>query len=489
MKARKFLILIALAALAGAGAWWLRTTAVAPAASVSATRQPLYWYDPMVPDQHFDAPGKSPFMDMQLVPKYADDEAPAPAPAAQPAAVDSAPRKPLYWYDPMVPDQHFDAPGKSPFMDMQLVPKYADDEAPAAPPGGSDDAPTRAAPGPEAGLRIDPRMQQSLGLRLATVERQRLSQPLRAVGTVSVDEHRIEAVTARAPGWVERLAVRAVGDPVRRGALLASVYAPELLAAQEEYLLALRSGDASLSAAARLRLTGFGLSEAQIARVQASGKAERRIDYHAPFDGYVMRLGAREGAAVMPGTPLFELASLDSVWIEVAVPEAQAAAVRSGDAATVELVSRPGEQRRGSVDYIYPELESSTRSLRLRVQVDNRGLLLRPGMYASVSIATAARAEALSVPSEAVIRTGLRSVVLVVEPGDRFRPVIVQTGIEAGARTEILAGLAPGQQVVASGQFLIDSEASLRGVLERLAPSADGPHEAAMPMRMPEAKP
>ena len=205
---------------------------------------------------------------------------------------------PSYWYDPMHPTKHFDKPGKSPFMDMQLVPKYADQ----ATSGGSGT--------PTSSIEIDPRVVQTLGIRLATVEQGSFARVVDTVGLVAVDEHLIESIQVRQPGWVERLDVRAVGDSVRRGQLLAGVYSPDLLATQQELLIARSSNDPALIEAARRRLGLFGLSDAQIARIEKSGKVEQRIDYYAPFDGYVMELGAREGAAVEPGATLFQLANL-----------------------------------------------------------------------------------------------------------------------------------------------------------------------------------
>lgn len=386
-----------------------------------------------------------------------------PPPKAEPAPPASAARQPLYWYDPMEPAQHFDKPGKSPFMDMDLVPKYADEAAPGA--TAADDS----------SLRIDPRMAQSLGVRLATVERGALAREVRAAGAVMVDEHRIEAVQVRAAGWVESLAVRAAGDPVRRGARLASVYAPELLAAQQEFLLAQQSGDAGLRAAARARLALAGLGEAQIERVANSGVAERRVEVVAPFDGYVMTLGTRQGAAVQPGMALFELADLSTVWVNAEVPEAQAGWLKPGDAVQAEVPARPGERFAGRIDYVYPELTEATRTVRVRIVLANPGAKLRPGMYASVLLRGAPVA-ALSLPGEAVIHTGTRSLVLVADDADpqggRFRPVVVRTGIETGGRVQIVEGLEAGTRVVASGQFLIDSEASLQGFEARLASTA-----------------
>jgi len=220
---------------------------------------------------------------------------------------------PVYWYDPMRPDEHFDKPGKSPSMDMQLVPKYAD--------GGSD----KGADGASGRIVIDPRVIQTLGVRLASVEQGSFALTVDTVGVVGVDEHRIEAIQVRQAGWVERLDVRAVGDSVRRGQRLAGVYSPDLLATQQELLIARSSDDPQLIEAAQRRLVLFGLSAGQIAQVEKSGQAERLVDYYAPFDGYVMELGVRQGAALEPGATLFQLADLSSVWIIAEVPETQAA--------------------------------------------------------------------------------------------------------------------------------------------------------------------
>ena len=415
---------------------------------------------------------RSPLLLAALLALAACSRSTPPTSQAEPAKPASAERQPLYWYDPMEPAQHFDKPGKSPFMDMELVPKYADEPVAGA---------THASDG---SLQLDPRMLQSLGVRLATVEQGALAREVRAAGAVMVDEHRIEAVQVRAAGWVESLAVRAAGDPVRRGARLASVYSPELLAAQQEFLLAQRAGDAGLREAARARLALAGLSEAQIERVAKTGVAERRVDYFAPFDGYVMSLGVRQGAAVQPGMALFELADLATVWIDAEVPEAQGAWLKVGDAAEVEVPGWPSEKFAGRIDYIYPELAEATRTMKVRIALANRGAKLRPGMYASVLLRGASVA-ALSLPGEAVIHTGSRSIALVAEDADlhsgRFRPMVVRTGIEVGGRVQIVEGLKAGEQVVASGQFLIDSEASLSAVLARLLPPEESPDAMSAP--------
>jgi Cu(I)/Ag(I) efflux system membrane fusion protein len=372
----------------------------------------------------------------------------------------------------MVPEKHFDKPGKSPFMDMQLAAKYPDDDA-----GSANSA--------AGSIVIDPRVVQNLGVRLGTVERGRFARAIDTVGGVAIDEHRIEAIQVRQPGWVEQLDVRAVGDTVRRGQRLAGVYAPDLLATQQELLIARNSQDSQLIEAARRRLALFGLSAGQIAHIEKTGEPERRVNYYAPFDGYVMELGARQGAAVEPGGMLFQLANLDSVWINAEVPETQAAWIKTGDPAIAEVPALPGEHFEGRVDYLYPELMAATRTLKVRVVVENPGKRLRPGMFAAVHLGAATQNDVLTVPTEAVIKTGTRSVVIIADDGTHFRPVLVRIGSEHGGRSEVLEGLSVGQNVVASGQFLIDSEATLRGVFNNLAGSTESHDSNSNPELMP----
>ena len=387
----------------------------------------------------------------------APDSEPAPAGGAQQREI-------LYWYDPMKPDAHFDRPGKSPFMDMELVPKYADETR--------DDA---------GGVTIDPRVVQNLGIRTAAIERGEISQAVRAAGSVAANEGRIEVVQSRTAGWVERLHVRAVNDAVRKGQVLAEIYAPELLAAQEELLLAQRMAaqdpsNQTLVEGARARLRLLGLTDGQIARLQASGQPARRIGVHAPIGGVVMELGTREGAQVSPGMSLFSLVDLSNVWITAQVPEAQAARLAPGAPVVAGVAALPGESFTGKVDYVYPEVDRETRTLRVRAVFPNPQLRLKPGMFVEVVLGEGERRSALLAPSEAVIRTGARNAVILAEGGGRFRPVEVEPGAERSGMTEILTGLAEGQQVVVSGQFLIDSEANLRSALDRLqGPSPQPP--------------
>lgn len=378
-------------------------------------------------------------------------EAPAPKGAA-------AERKVLYWHDPMYPQQKFDKPGKSPFMNMDLVPVYADEKT------------------AEGGVAVSPRVRQSLGIRTATAQITDLSQGLAAVGYVQADERRVARAEVRTAGWVEKLHVRAVNDPVRAGQVLAEVYSPELLQAQEEYLLVRRmakgeAADEVFAHSARRRLLLLGMPEMEVARLERANAASRRVSVLAPISGVVSELGVREGAMVQAGTPAFTLTDLSSVWIVAEVPEAQAAALRQGQKAEARVQTLPGKSFEGRIDYVYPDLSAQTRTLKARISLANPGLALKPGMFAQVAIGGTVR-KALTLPAEALIQTGTRNVVIVAD-GERFRPATVKTGAETNGRIEILSGLKEGERVVASGQFLIDSEASLRGALDRLSGGAE----------------
>lgn len=378
---------------------------------------------------------------------------------------DGSGRRVLYWHDPMVPRERFDKPGKSPFMDMQLAPKYADEA------NGT------------GGITVPAGMAQNLGLRIGRAEVGVWGRELQALGRVAFDEHRIRVVQTRTGGFIERLYVRAVGDAVTAGQKVAEVYAPDMLAAQHE-LLALRTltevpDIEALREAARERLRLLGMNDAEIDAIEASGVARRSIGVYAPIAGVVQELGMREGAQVMPGQTLLQVAGLDRVWVLVDLPERDFARVRDGQTATIRFAALPGQEFKGKIEYVYPRLDETVRTGQVRIRLANPKGRLRPGMYAQVNLATEKR-EALTVPAEAVIVTGARTVVIVRE-NDAFRPAEVEAGAEADGRTEIFAGLKPGEEVVLSGQFLIDSEASLKGVLARLtsvAPIAEAKTDA-----------
>jgi Cu(I)/Ag(I) efflux system membrane fusion protein len=441
--------LIALAAAAavvavGGGAWWLgmqqgmghtTQTTAQPAASTStaSTDDPSLWTIPQ---------GE------EATRRHIRD-------ALKAGDVDPATgRRILNYHDPMVPGKNFEAPAKSPFMDMMLVPRYA----------GSDAADASS-------VTVSPRIQQNLGLRTAPVVEGSLVSEVTAVGNVAWNERERVELSSRAMGFVEKLHVKAALDRVAAGAPLAELYVPDWVAAQEEYLALARlsvDGTDTLKDAARQRMRQAGMTPAHIQRVVASGVVQPRFTLTAPIAGIVSELMVREGATVMPGMTLMRLQGTRTVWAEGAVPESQAGLLQPGARVRTTSPGAPGQTFEGQVQALLPEVDSVTRTIRARVQLANPQGRLVPGMLVSMRLDRPKTATTLLVPSDAVIHTGRRSVVMVAEEGGRFRPVEVTAGLEVGGQTEISAGLQMGQRVVLSGQFLIDSEASLRGLEARL---------------------
>lgn len=371
----------------------------------------------------------------------------------------------LYYQDPMVPASRFDAPGKSPFMNMMLVPVYAGS-------GGAD----------SGSVSISPRMQQNLGVRTALVTEGRIAPQLTASGNIGWNERDQVVVQARASAFVERLHVRATLDPVRQGQPLAELYVPDWVAAQEDFLAIRRMQGAEVAAlldASKARMRQAGMTPEQIARVEATGRVQARITLAAPIGGAVTEIAAREGMAVMPGTTLFRINGLSTVWAQAEVPESQAAQVRPGARVRATTPAAPGEVFEGRVQALLPEVASGTRTVKARMELANRGGRLVPGMFVQMQFADADTRPTLLVPSEAVIQTGRRTVVMLAEDGGGFRSVPVETGTESGGLTEIRRGLQAGQKVVVSSQFLIDSEASLRGLEARLNAPGGAPAPAA----------
>lgn len=373
----------------------------------------------------------------------------SPAPEATTQAKPASEPKVLYWYDPMVPQQHFDKPGKSPFMDMELVPKYADEET------------------SDSGVRIDPAQMQNLGVRLATVERTELATAVEASGIVGYDEREVAIVQSRTGGFVERVWPLAPGDVVRAGQPLANLLTPEWAAARHEFLAVRGTGNAELIEAARDRLRLLGMSAASIKALEKTGQVQSGHTVHAPIGGVLQALEVRNGMTLLAGQTVARINGLSRVWLEAAVPEAQAALVREGIQAEARLAGFPGRSFAGKVIAVLPGLNESSRSLRVRIELPNKNNQLRPGMTGQVKLVSSSRETALTVPTEAVIRTGKRALVMLASDKGHFTPVEVTLGREQGERTVIASGLEEGQQVVASGQFLIDSEASLSGVMAR----------------------
>lgn len=397
---------------------------------------------------------------------------PGTAPGAQKAGVaePATGKKVLYWHDPMVPGQKFDKPGKSPFMDMQLVPVYAD--------GGGD----------ESTVAISPRVQQNLGVRTVEVKRGALTSVVEAVGSVAYNERDVAVVQARSNGFLERLFVRAPLDPVRKGQPLAEVYNPDWVAAQEEYLTARRIGTQStttsltgLEDGARQRMRLAGMNDAQIAAVETGGKVQARFTLTAPISGVIGEIMAREGMTVMAGAPLFRINGLSTVWVNAEVPEALAAQVHPGNPVQARTLAVPGAVFQGKVSAILPEVNPGTRTIKARIELANPNAQLVPGMFATVNFTPAGRKDVLQVPSEAVIETGRRTVVIVAQANGTFAPVDVEVGANSNGQTEIRKGLSAGQRVVTSGQFLVDSEASLKTSATRMSemPAPEGKKAAA----------
>ena len=362
----------------------------------------------------------------------------APSPSA---VADSASegRKILYWYDPMVPQERYDNPDSLSSMGMKTQPKYADE-------GG--------APGGPPGVTVDPAAMQNLGIRLATVETGTIQSDLTVTGTIDFNQRNVAIVQARANSFVQRVYNRAPGDVISAGAPLADVLVPEWGGAQAEYRAVQRTGDKALIAASRQRLRLLGAPG-------AGGNGTTTI--RSPIAGVIQTLDVRRGMTLSAGQSLAQVSGLGTVWLNAAVPEAQSAGIRVGRPVRVELTAFPGDSVYGRVIAILPTAQAESRTLTVRIELPNRGGRLRPGMFATVHLAGDAGG-GLLVPSEAVIRTGKRNLVMVAVAGGRYRPVEVQVGREGGGKTQILAGLAQGQKVVASGQFLLDSEASLSGI-------------------------
>ncbi len=366
----------------------------------------------------------------------------------------SVEKKVLYWKAPMDPNFRSDNPGKSP-MGMDLVPVYAGDED-----GGDSDSL----------VQINPTVQNNIGVRIGKVERATLYRNIDTVGFVRADDDKTAIVDVRTEGWIEKLFVKSPGDTVRKGQPLFDLYSRPMVSAQEEYLQAVRIGKASLIRAAKSRLDALGMSAAQIIRIKKSGKSRRLIRIYAPQDGVITMLGAGEGAFVKPGRQIMMLSDLSSVWVLAEVFENEAMWVKSGQKVTMRLEAIPGRIWKGEVDYIYPTVNAGARTVQVRMRFTNPDGILKPDMYAKISVLAEPHVGILVIDREALIRTGKSTRVILALGDGRFQPAKIQTGMESDGKVEILDGLVDGEEVVISSQFLIDSEASLRGTTLRMSP-------------------
>jgi Cu(I)/Ag(I) efflux system membrane fusion protein len=406
--------------------------------------------------------------------RAATDEPMASASAATPSVpgdkVDpKTGRKVLYWHDPMVPNQHFDKPGKSPFMDMQLQPVFADE-------GGS------------SGIKVDSTLQQNLGIRYATVVRQDTAESFDAIGTTQFDESMAEVVQSRVTGYIDHLYANAPMQRLAKGAPIASLFVPDWLAPQEEYLALKRGGmDAGLLAAARARMQALSIPDGLIASLDQSGKAQTHVTLFAQEAGVLTELNVRDGAMVSPGQTLAKIAGLSKLWLIVEIPESLALQVQPGMLVDATFAGDASQHFSGRIREILPGISPDSRTLQARLEIDNAGQRLTPGMLMRARVSGAKPVSRLLVPSEAVITTGKRSIVIVRNGDGRLQPVQITVGNDSGDSTEVTSGLTEGQQVVASGQFLIDSEASLTSVLPKLEGNAAAGASASAPASAPVA--
>jgi Cu(I)/Ag(I) efflux system membrane fusion protein len=390
------------------------------------------------------------------------------------AAPQSSGKKVLYWYDPMVPQQHFNHPGLSP-MGMQMVPKYAEE-------GGGGD---------KSVVRIDPAVEQNLGVRSEVVKTGTLSDTLHVPGTIAWDQRLAVAVSARTDVTIEKLYVRAPYTAVKKGQPLAEILAPQWSAAAAEYFALgnAESADArALRSAARAGLHALGMDNATIRGLRAGSGT---ITLRAPMDGVVNALNAMEGQQIGAGAPIMQLNGLDTVWVDAAIPQAQSGGIHAGTPIVATVSALPGETFKGQVETLLPEVDPATRTQRARIVLQNPKHDLAPGMFADLRIEGAANAAHPLVPDEAIIADGNDTRVIEMLSDGSFKPVRVKIGRSSGGMTAILAGLQGGERIVTSGQFLIDSEASLSGALERLntspKPAPAASHGGMPGMNMPAA--
>ncbi|MFM4730305.1 efflux RND transporter periplasmic adaptor subunit [Aeromonas salmonicida] len=359
-------------------------------------------------------------------------------------------KTPLYWVNPMDPRDKRDGPAKD-NMGMDFIPVYEEQKS-----------------GSPGTVTISPEIQQNLGVRLAKVERLLIHQQIETVGYVGYDEDRLEAINARMAGWIRTLAIKSEGQRVTKGSLIYELYAPDLVNAQHEYLLALNTANPLLLRAAEGKLKSLQVPADQIAALKRSRQVRETIGIYAPSSGYVSELKVREGQYVEPAAALFNISTLQQVWVSAEVFERQAAQLRVGDPVTMTLDYAPGRRWQGKVDYLYPTLDAATRTLKVRLRVDNPDEFLKPNMFAKVAIRTGKGEPRLVVPSEAVIRTGsLDRLVLALGDGN-FKSVAVTLGPQFGDKVAIKAGVEAGDSIVSSAQFLLDSESAIDSDFQRM---------------------
>lgn len=372
----------------------------------------------------------------------------------------------LYYRDPMDASMRSDKPGKSP-MGMDMVPVYEGEE------GG--------------GIKIDPTTVQNIGVRYETAQRRMLSKTIRTVGKVDYDERKLYYVNAKISGWIDKLYVNYTGKFIRKGEPLLEIYSPELVSAEEEYIIALKYRNADTSQhdqsdlynRAHRRLMYWDISHEQIQRLEVTKQPEKTMTLTAPATGVVVEKNVLQGGSIMAGTNLYKIADLSTVWVNAEVYEYEVPFIKVGQRATITLAYIPGKVITGRVSYIYPYLNPDTRTVRVRVEIPNPNLLLKPEMFATVELQSPVAVNAVALPEQAVIHSGERNVVIVSRGDGRFESRDVKLGILASGYYQVLDGVQEGEKIVVSSQFLLDSESNLKAVLQTMTYSGDMPIDSA----------
>ncbi|HTY01853.1 MAG TPA: efflux RND transporter periplasmic adaptor subunit [Bacteroidota bacterium] len=410
------------------------------------------------------------------------------APADSGALTASGVKKILYYKDPMHPWYTSDKPGKAPDCGMDLVPVYEGETT-------------------SSEISIDPTVVQNMGVKTEVVAVRNLHRTIRTVGKIQYDETRIHSINTKVAGWVEKLHVDYTGQSVRKGEPLLSLYSPDLVSTQEEYLQALRyekqlsastireakAGAEDLAASAKRRLLFWDIPESEIASLQRRGTPEKLMTVYAPVDGYVIEKSVYDGQNVMPGMELYKIADLSDVWAIADVYQYELPWVRVGQKASISLSYLPGKTFDGTVSFIYPMLSADTRTVKVRITVRNTpGLEFKPEMFATVEITSPVEVHAVAVPEQAVIRSGERNIVVIANGKGHFDPRDVALGVSADGYVQVLNGVKAGESIVVSSQFLIDSESNLQAAIGQMSGQAGMNMPAAdtsMPQRSGGAEP
>jgi multidrug efflux pump subunit AcrA (membrane-fusion protein) len=446
-------------------AWQDPHAAHGSAQSPSGQRTVLYYYDAMNPQHHYEKPGKAPD-GMDLVPQYANASATRNN-AAQSSTQSAAPgeRKVLYWYDPMHPAYKADKPGIAPDCGMQLVPKYADEQA-------------SLAKMPVGTVMIPPEKQQLIGVRTGKVERRSLVRTIHTTAQITADETKIAHIHVKVSGWIDKVYVDYVGQLVKKGQPLFTLYSPDLVATQDEYLIARRGqaslgnspfpevsdGSNSLFRAARDRLKLWDISDEQIKKLDETGEVTKNLTFYSPTTGFVTDRKAFPQTSVTSDTELYTISDLSTIWANADVYEYEVPYIRLGQPVELQLSYYPGRTWHGKVSYIYPVVDAQSHTVKVRIELPNAELELKPQMFADAQLKVDYGSKVV-VPAEAVLDSGNEQIVFVVHDGGMFEPRRITMGPQFDNLIVVLSGLKPGEQIVVSGNFLIDSESRLKSAM------------------------